>query len=313
MAEGQPCPSALGSPTQGAAGRTLRGGPGWGSGLRKLRPECAALDHPRAPRRSACQTTGRGAAFGGRGASCGLSLFLNYKKTGNRARERAKFKGGSGSPGGQTPGRPPARWEGRGCRVRDERSGRVGADDGWLAWNPATPQICSPSTQATEKPKGGWGGGGRAAALRQFLPLLAPEPPAGSDSTSSPRRARTVPGSRSESPSPPRAAQPAAPAASADSSGWNRRGRPPCLQPLPSAAPRPQPCSRAAARTAFPFPGFNHVTSPLGRPESVPVALYVKSQFLTLSTRILPHGPPSCPPHLGASSAELRLRFCKTE
>lgn len=86
-------------------------------------------------------------------------------------------------------------------------------------------------------------------------------------------------------------------AAAKDSAGWNQRGRPPCLYPPP-----PPPLRLpAAAKIAFPLPGFNHVTSPLGKPEPVPVALYVKSQFLA-SSMGTPHGSPSCPPHLRAPS-----------
>lgn len=152
-----------------------------------------------------------------------------------------------------------------------------------------------------------------------FSPLLAPGPPAGSDSTSLPPWAGMGPGSSSVTLSSPRALRSPSPVQLAAPGGqaglfWLEPARAASLPPpLPCAAPRPQPCSRTAARTAFPFPGFNHVTSPLGRPESVPVALYVKSQFLTLSIRIFPHGPPSCLPHLRASSAELLLPLCKTE
>lgn len=80
------------------------------------------------------------------------------------------------------------------------------------------------------------------------------------------------------------------------------------LQPQPSLCcwgPAPTP---TAARTGFPLPGFNHVTSPLGRADAVPVALYVKSQFLTVSARSSPTAPHLACPHLSACSPNSSLQ-----
>lgn len=170
----------------------------------------------------------------------------------------------------------------------DERRVSVHADDGWPAWNPATPQMCSPVRRAAEGPGGRgprWADGSSAGC--------GPE---------ARRRARRDPCAPCAGPAPPR--RPGARGAS--------RGP----QPLPSVAPLPQPSTRAAARTAFPPPGFDRATSPLGRPECVPAALYVKSQFPTLRITALPHGPPSRLPHSSSllpnrHKAKLLLRSCK--
>ena len=83
------------------------------------------------------------------------------------------------------------------------------------------------------------------------------------------------------------------------------------LEPARTASQAPAPALRhcAAARIAFPLPGFNHVASPLGRPVWVPVALYVKSQFLTVSGKIFPPAPHlACP----ASGPALQTHPLKT-
>lgn len=120
-----PLPTWPGAPLLGSAkpppraAPALRAGPGVGPA--GSRPRVRSVRSSRDAEALSLPNHREGRGRGGRGASCGLSLFLNYKKTGNGARERAKFKGGSGKPPRAAPGRPPARsWRGRGCRVRDE-------------------------------------------------------------------------------------------------------------------------------------------------------------------------------------------------
>lgn len=96
-ASGQPCSSACRVPTPGAPGRTLRCGQGWGSGLRAPRAHSVRSSQDGQGGLPAKPQGGAGQRREGAVSSC-LLLFLNYKKTGNRAREGAKFKGGPGKP-----------------------------------------------------------------------------------------------------------------------------------------------------------------------------------------------------------------------
>lgn len=84
---------------------------------------------------------------------------------------------------------------------------------------------------------------------------------------------------------------------------------PPCLQPR-SLCCSPSPASHGtAARIAFPLPDFDLVTSPRGRSDSVPVALYVKSQSLTMHSDPPPQLPILPAPPLGPLS---KLFQCRT-
>lgn len=174
---------------------------------------------------------------------CRLSrwLLLKQKPARSRAREGAKFKGGPGRPLGQTPGPPPGRSLGTGetaeCPLRAPRG--VAADDGWRAWNPSTPQICSSHTQAAGKPEGG-------CCLHRALSAAGTGPPLGLDSRPFP----LGPGAPSHSPeweSPFPACQPRpsrlpGPGRGQDAPGWDGPGR--------LAAPGPSPRQPSAARAS---------------------------------------------------------------